>query len=156
MSNRKWSDAQLAKCKEMYLDYKSLSEIEKRTGVPKSSLHHHIKKYWEQERNLRKAELFEAMIEGKKPQFASMTQATIAIMEKALTSLANRDAPPTMQEAAKAAEIMNTLDKITRLDDGQATDIISTNEAPLTVEVIEEKLSYDPFRLPQAEENEND
>lgn len=152
--------AKLELAKKSYMEYDSLNVMSQKSGIPKSSLQHHVKK-WKAEREMQRAELFAAMSATKKVHFTNMTQATITIMEKALTNLATRKEAPTMQEATKAAEIMSTLDRITRLDDGTATDIISNNEAPLTVEVIKEKIALDPFsneakEIEYREEKEND
>lgn len=76
-----------------------------------------------------------------------MTEATIKILSKALNHLATRDIPPTMQEARMASDIMSSLDKITRLDEGNPTDIIS-DDKPLTITEVQKKIAKDPFAIP--------
>lgn len=135
----------LESAKALYLAYEPLSEIARKLNVSKTSLHYHAQRYWNQEREMLKAELFQTMTEAKKTQFTSMTASTIKIMERALHELSRREKPPTILEAAKASEIMATLDKITRLDEDQPTDIISSREKPITVEALRKKLALDPF-----------
>lgn len=158
MANKKYSDAKLAQAKKLYMDYTPLSQIEIATGIPKSSFRYHIEKYWRAEREYKKAELFEALTDAKKAEFTSITQTTIKILKKSLEALANRPNPPTMQEAAKAADIMNVLDKITRLDKGDPTDIISNEEKVIEIVDLKKKLAQDPFDIPEVEykEEKND
>ena len=159
MANKKYSDKQLAKAKQLYMEYQSLDEIERRTKIPRGSVYHHVKSKWKDEREMNKAELFAQMTATKKVHFTNMTSATIKILTRALEDLANRDQAPTIVEATKAAEIMNTLDKITRLDEGNPTDIVSNQEKPMTIEVIKEKIALDPFSVEEIEykgEDENE
>lgn len=133
----------LAKAKELYLQYYSYTRIAEVTGLPRTTVAYHASNHWKVERELEKAELFDHMSSAKKVQFTNITQASIQIMERALLNLASRKQPPTIQEATKASEIMATLDKITRLDDGKPTEI--TEDKPFSVIEIQQKLIKDPF-----------
>ena len=135
----------LEKAKALYMQYETLSEIGRKLNMPKTTLHYHAQKYWNDERELLKAELFQTIASSKRAQFTNMTLSTVKILERALENLANRSEPPTMAEASKASEIMATLDKITRLDDDKPTDIFSSREEPVTIEVLRKKLARDPF-----------
>ena len=148
------SELKLKKAKEMFMNFEQVSKIARELKISRSSLDHHVKKPdgWELERNLRSAELFEQLNSSKKQDFTRMTQATIDILSKSLVNLSKRDRPPTMQEATAAAKILETLDRITRLDDGNPTDIIA-NEKPATVIEIQKKLKVDPFHKPKEIEH---
>ena len=73
-----------------------------------------------------------------------MTSATIIVLTRALQSLAKREDAPTVSEAKSAASILDVLDKITRLDAGTPTDII-TEEKVVTVGELQKRISVDPF-----------
>ena len=141
----KVSAAKLAKCKELFMAYASLGEISKLENIPKSTLAYHSSKRWMAEREMNKAEIFATVTAAKKEQFSDITHNTVKIMQRALSHMASRTEPPTIMEAQKAADIMSSLDKIIRLDDNKPTEIAATHDAPVTIEVIQEKLSLDPF-----------
>lgn len=133
----------LAKAKALYMDYQSLNEIEKQTGMNINSVKYHVREYWKRERDLNRAELFDLVTQTKKANFLAITDSTVRVMTRALQNLATRVEPPTIQEATKAAEILSTLDKITRLDEGKPTDIY--DEKPVSVIELQKKLQLDPF-----------
>ena len=72
-----------------------------------------------------------------------MSNASIIIMTRALQELAKRDQPPSIAEAKRATEILESLDKISRLDENKPTEI--TEERPITTVELKERLSIDPF-----------
>ena len=152
MSNSVHKEEKLKKAKALYMQYISRNAIAEKAGIPASTVYHHIKTKWRDERELMKAELIAQMTESKKANFTKMTSASIEILQRALTTLAKRGEAPTMQEACKVSEIMSTLDRITRLDDGDPTDIISNQEKPLTIEVLKEKIAKDPFEAVEYKE----
>lgn len=128
------------------MEYMSVRKIAEHIGCSPGAIQYHINKSWAEERDLVRMENEREQDLVKKVQFGSIQEYTIHIMKKALVDLANRDRPPTMNEAKQASEIMNILDKITRLDKGEATDIVSNQEKALTVETIAKKLNLDPFK----------
>ena len=142
----KVSPTKLKKAKKLYMEYESISEAARATGISRSTLTYHVKKEdgWEYERNLARVELIENMKSAKKADFAKMTGSTITVLKRALHTLAQRDEPPTVNEAKGAASILEILDKITRLDEGEPTDIIHS-EKPVTVVELKSKLKLDPF-----------
>ena len=139
--------------KALYMEYKNPSQIAKACRCSRSTVVHHIKK-WATERELKRAELFQTMSEAKQVEFTNMTQATITIMTRALAGLANRAEEPTMREAVMASDILATLDKITRLDEGNPTDIISKDK-PLTIVEVQKAIAQDPFAIPYTPEEDN-
>jgi hypothetical protein len=139
------SKAKLAAAKKDYMEYRSPNSIALKHNIPRSSLLYHITRYWKPEREMAKAELFQAMTDSKRVDFTRITESAISIMSRALHELATRVKPPTVNEAKQASEILNILDRITRLDEGNPTDIQSNQEKPMTIEVIQEKLKNDPF-----------
>ena len=73
-----------------------------------------------------------------------MQQSSVKIMKAALKELLDRDIPPSMREAQQVSAIMDSIDKIMRLDEGTPTDI--SGEKPMSIEHVEAKLKLNPFR----------
>lgn len=142
------SKSKLDKAKQIYLSdaYPTISDVSRQTGISRSTISHHVKKEggWEYERNLARTELIAHIADAKKADFAKMTSSTITVLKRALSSLAERTDAPTINEAKGAAAILDILDKITRLDEGTATDIIAS-EKTVTVGALKSKLKLDPF-----------
>lgn len=128
------------------MEYMPIRRIAEHVGCSVGGLQHYIKKEWAEERDLIRLENERESREAKSVNFSSIQEYTIHIMKTALVELARREVPPTMSEAKQASEIMSMLDKITRLDKGEATDIVSNQEKTLTVETIARKLKLDPFQ----------
>jgi len=142
----KIAPAKLNKAKKLYLEYNTVSSVAKDTGISRSSLQHHIKKDggWEYERNINRADLLSKVSAARASEFADMTNYTIISLKRAVKSLAERTDPPTVQEAKGVASILEALDKMTRLDEGKPTDII-TEEKVVTVAELQKRISVDPF-----------
>lgn len=141
----------LEESKALYMDYVSISKISRLTTVPRSTLNYHIKMKWKAERELLKAELFATMGESKQVEISEMTNDMFVILKRALHALATNPVPPTMQQATQASSILGILDKITRLDKNEPTDIVGNDDKPLTIEAIKEKMSHDPFAIKEVE-----
>lgn len=145
-------DGLLEEARIRYMRYESVRSISLTLNIPRSTITYHIKKVWELNRELEKADLFNQVISSKQVDFTKMTQAAITIMSKAMQALAVRTTPPSLNEAKQAGDILATLDKITRLDEGSATDIISNQDKPITIVEIQKKIAADPFSTKQIKE----
>lgn len=158
-SGERLTKKELEKAKRLYLNYESISDISKKLSMSRTSVSHHINKDggWKQERELRRAELLEKVSLSRGEDFAKMTASTITVLKRALEDLANRDTAPTVMEAKGASQILETLDKITRLDKGDPTEIIREDK-PTTVVELRKRLKNDPFagELEDAEFRESD
>jgi hypothetical protein len=153
--NRKWNELSKEEqetAKALYMEYQSVVSIAKELNVSRTTLQYHAKTYWEAEREMNRAELFSQFTASKKSKFIEMSEASIKIITKALTTLASRDVPPTAREAKDAVAILESLDKITRLDDGKPTDI--TEEKIVEVSEIKKITSLVPFNLEEEEDED--
>lgn len=139
--------------KKLYMDYCSVSEIARETGMTRTAVYNHIKK-WSLEGDMLRAELMDKVVTAKQKDFANMAMSSIQIIGKALQDLANRDVPPTVAEAEKATRIFEALDRITRLDNGDPTEI--TSEKPVSIKSIKGKMNMNPFKEITVEEIENE
>lgn len=151
MSNQQYSDELIEKAKKMYMEYQPMTEIAKATGINYKTVQYHATKKnhcWRVERELSKADLLSQVSESKRGAFASMTLDSITVVQKCLATLAKSDSITTT-DAKKAMEILESLDRITRLDDGSPTEIVA--EKPVALETIHTIVASDPFELPAPE-----
>ena len=146
MSKKRLTPSDLKQAKQLYMNHVPVAEIARRFDVARQSINRYVlgDGGWKEERDLMSAELVQNLAESRRPDFAKMTGSTITVLKRALQDLAHRDEPPTILEAKGAAQILETLDKITRLDEGNPTDIIHS-EKPVTVVELRKRLSKDPF-----------
>lgn len=147
---RELSEKEQQECKDLYMDYCSVSEIARKYNVSRTGMSYHANKYWNDEREMTKAALFSQFTDTKRTNFIKMSQSAIQIITKSLQALAQRGAPPTVQEAEKATKILESLDKITRLDDGNPTDIVA--EKPMSFKDIDAIAQMNPFNTKEIED----
>jgi hypothetical protein len=143
----------LAAAKERYLKYEPVAVIAKDMGIARTSLQNWVNREWKAERELARAELFEDVAKVKKVQFVKLTENAITVLSRALETLAKSQDNITMKEARDVAAIMESLDKITRLDENKPTEIHS-QEKVVTVVELREKLRVDPFLVLDVEKGE--
>jgi len=155
MTRKVYTDEQIAEAKKLFMQYLPVAEIARRTKMVRGSMYHYIR-VWEEERMLLKAELISNLSDSKKWSITTMTNNAIEIITKSLQHLAKKG-EISLHEAKQAASILETLDKIARLDDNRPTDILSNPDEPITIEVIEQKLKNDPFykKPKEIEHDEN-
>ncbi len=134
----------LAIAKDRYMKYESVSAIAKDLGIVRTSLQNWVNKEWKAERELARSEMFEDIAKFKKVQFVKLTESAITVLSRALENVVKNKEDITMREARDVAAIMESLDKITRLDDNKPTEIYS-QEKVVTVMDLREKLKVDPF-----------
>jgi predicted DNA-binding protein YlxM (UPF0122 family) len=147
------TDEQREWAKNQYLvEHMSITDIAKKLDVGRTSVSYYANKYWKKELDMMKAELFARFTSTKRMHFTKMSESSIKIIARSLEALANRDNPPSVMEAAKATQILESLDKITRLDDGSPTDIVA--EKPISIKEIESIIDLNPFTERKIEDVE--
>lgn len=137
------SEEKQEEVKQRYLQGDSITSLAQNYGIARTSLSYHANRNWKKELELARAELFSHFSNSKKANFIKMSESAIKVMTRALEDMADRPMPPSIREAKDAAVILESLDKITRLDDGNPTDIIA--EKPISIKEIKQKLALDPF-----------
>jgi len=140
----------LESAKERYMNYENTAGIARSLGVAKSTLQGYVNKEWRAERELTKSEMFEDVAKFKKVQFVKLTENTIIILSRALENLVQNKQNITMREARDVASIMESLDKITRLDDNKPTDIIREEKVTTSIS-LQERLKADPFVIDEGD-----
>lgn len=141
---RKFTPEQVAKAKELFLDYKTAAEIAKATGVTKAAIYYYAKEGWNQERELKGAELFDKLSDSKKSDFAEMLVSSQRIVKNYLKDLEAQDRPDP-KDVKVAVQIITDLDKIMRLEREEEKEAPDDNEKPLTTDDLKKRLSADPF-----------
>ena len=129
--------------KQKFLNYIPISKIAREHGVARTSLQYHATNHWTPVRESMRAETFTEFMDTKRESFVKMSKTSMSIIKSALQDLATRDVPPSMREAQMAVNVLVELDKITRLDDGNPTEI--TAEKPVSIESVKKKLALNPF-----------
>jgi transposase-like protein len=153
MSNKKYDQDKLDKAKELYMDFVPVAEIAREIGIPRTGLMYWVKNYWKEERNLKGTELFQELSESKAANFARMLKSSEKVVANYLRSLENKD-EVTPQEVKVAMQVITELDKITRLDKAEPTEIIANQEKVVSSEDILKKLQTDPFaKLKESDED---
>ena len=140
--------------KSMFMDFKPLKEIAKVLGIKYRTLVYHKNK-WEEERNMVRKEILKDLADNKRAILVNLTSNSLDCVDRAIEDLKKRDKPPTIHEARLLTNIISEIDRIIRLDDGEPTDIISTNK-PSTVIELKAKLKKDPFYIEDASFREID
>jgi hypothetical protein len=157
-SSKVLNDSDLSAAKGMYLEYVPITEISKHFKVNRTTISYHANKYWRIERQMLKAELYAQFTDAKRANFTKMSEAAINIITKSLVELSTRNRAPTVQEAKAATQILESLDKITRLDEGTPTDIVA--EKVTSIKDIKAKILLDPFAttddIPEIEYTEKE
>lgn len=137
------TDEEMGTAKEMYMNFVPITKIARHMNIARTSLQYYCNKYWQGERALQKAEAHQQFLDTKRLSFTKMSQGAIDIVSKAITELNERPHPPTMAEAQKATMVLEAIDRITRLDDGNPTEISA--EKPVSVKELKKKIALDPF-----------
>lgn len=155
---RKWAelnDKEKELAKKCFMEYQSVASIAEELNVARTTIQYHANTHWMPEREMLRAELFSNFTASKKSNFIQMSEHSIKIINKALSHLSNRDEPPSAREAKDAVAILESLDKITRLDEGSPTDI--TGEKVMDLKDINKITSLVPFnKKAKNEEGEED
>ena len=153
---KSWKDLtekEQEEAKQLFMEYNDVKAIALKFGVPRTTISYHSNKYWNPEREMLKAELFTKFAATKRKDLIETSQYSIKILKKALGNLANREEAPTTREAKDTVTILEALDKITRLDDGNPTEI--TGEKVMEFTDIEAIANLVPFKTkPKIVENE--
>ena len=147
MSNKRLNSRQLKDMRQSYMEYVPVTVIAEKYNVARSTVMHHVNKGWEEQRGLRRAELYRNLTDSKQVDFNQITTNTITVLKKSLANLASRNDAPTLKEALDASKILDILDKITRLDEGKPTDIIGNNDRPIEIIELKKRIALDPFAI---------
>lgn len=140
----KYDEKTIKSAKEMYFQYLPYKDILKSTGMTLGALQHYASKYWRREREQFKGELLELMSERKAHFFSEISRYGLEIVLRGLKERVEAGATPTPKEMQAIMSVLNDIDRITRLDRGDPTEIVEEHK-PATIVELREALSKDPF-----------
>jgi len=149
MARRKVNDEQLALAKQLYMDYKPLSEIASACGLKISGVRYYIDKKdgWRSERILRSQELASSYSEAKIKQMNSTFSNCFSSIETWVREKARNPKELKPFEVKTMMSIIQEMDKISRLDAGNPTDIIAETRPMDVKEVRAAIVKADPFLI---------
>ena len=133
----------LSAAKVLYLKYTPINAIVDTCKIARGTLMYHVPK-WREERELLKSEIMDALSDSKRELMSSIAKNGLEVLAKSMQSLAETGRSLTPKEMMGIANIVDSLDKITKLDDGNPTDIIAEIKPASAIE-IRKLLSRDPF-----------
>jgi len=147
----KLTTQQLDWAKSEYMNYRPVSEIARSLSVGRTTIQHHVNEVWKSERNLRRTETASEFTEAK----SALMNSTFSCSFKGLNSWVKKvtDSGYEMRphEARTLMNIITEMDKITRLDMGSPTDIISETAPIDVIEIRKQIMANDPFMIEEVE-----
>lgn len=139
------SEEELARAKELYMEYIPVVEIARRLKLGRSSLQYYVNKTWRAEREIFSTSLLSEIADNKRAQITQVAATSIDLIIKALGDLGKKDTL-TAFDANTLCNVYEKLDKILKLDAGNPTDIIA-NQKPATIIEIRKRLAADPLSI---------
>lgn len=143
MKRNSYTDEQLEAAKTLYLGYNTLSSISADTKISRASLLYYIPK-WREERESLKSEIIDALSDSKKNLMYSIAKNGLEILGKSMEALSKSNRVLTAKEMIGITNIIESLDKITKLDEGNPTEILAEIR-PATIVEVRKLLTNDPF-----------
>lgn len=136
--------------KKQYMAYRTVSDIARELKVSRNTLQNYVNDTWRSERTLRRNELAAEFSESK----ASIMNHTFSSSFKGVKAWVDKVTSPSYDikphEAKTLMSIIESMDKISRLDDGKPTDIVSETKPVSVIEIKKQILQADPFQIEDA------
>lgn len=150
MGNVNLTEEVLEYAKKEYMNYRSISDIAREIDVPRLTLQNYVNNLWRSERTLRRNELASEFLESK----AATVNQTFSSSFRGIKNWVDKVTDPSYDlkphEARTLMSIVESMDKITRLDQGSPTDIISETKPISVIEIRKKILKADPFQIVDA------
>jgi hypothetical protein len=141
------------KAKELYFANASHTAIAKECDVARSTVTTWVNKGWREEREIKRLEDLNDFFLSKKHEYVDISAKIVNSLKGYAEYLVTKPSPLTEKEAKTAVEILDKLDKQTRLDENRPTEITNA-EKPVTIIELKEKLKVDPFAQIEDVEHE--
>jgi len=134
----------IERAKQLYMEFKNATEIYNATGLPIRTVHYHVQRSWRAERDVIKNDYFSYVAENKRHLLNDITDSALQIIDKSLKRLVESDEKLKVHQIKAISEILESIDKIIKLDDNKPTEIHATTQ-PTTIIELKERLRVDPF-----------
>jgi len=141
--SEKIDKVKLARAKELYMSFTSVPDIAEKTGINARTIRYHADNSWHKLRSIDQEKFFEYLSDTKKTLLINITDRALVLIENSLREMAAKPVIK-LQDARIAADILEKIDRILKLDEGKATSI-TTTAAPSTVFELRKRLKIDPF-----------
>ena len=141
------NNPKIEQAKFLYMTkYMTVSEIGETCGVHQTQISRWIKSFaWDIKRQQQSLDMAEKVKTIKHKEISEIFQISLPMVKQALLDRAKSDKEISLREASAIVEIVTNLDKLMRLDTGQATEIIQANFKPITIEELKNAIKKDPF-----------
>lgn len=127
------------------MKYRSIAEIARELGVARPTISYHIDKGWKAERIIRRNELALELTESKAAIMSSTFSASYKGVNAWVEKVTSPDHDLKPHEVRTLMQIIESMDKIVRLDAGSPTDIIADTSPIPVIEIRKKILEADPF-----------
>ncbi len=141
--SHKYDDITIEAARQLYLNYTTISDIASRTQMTRASILYYIPK-WKEERERAKSEIIDALSDSKRELMYSIARSGLELLNRSMIDLTKSKRMLTPKEMTGIANIIDGLDKITKLDEGRPTEILGEIR-PATVVEMRKLLTNDPF-----------
>lgn len=150
-------EGQKLKARELYLRYRTPKQIAKELDIPEMKVNNWIygsrdsSENWKRERDELAKEVISETLDRysvrRKQYLPQILETSLALVLNAVQTRAkDMDASPvTLKEAEVISNLITNLDKLNRLDAGEATDIIQEKKATITIEDLKKAVEKDYF-----------
>lgn len=155
VANKKHSDKKLEAAKRSYMSYEPVSKIARDLNIPRTTIQNHVNEKWKAERQILANEIIAELGETKAAKLSTLFSNGIDVIHAAIKDLHMRGTPPTMNEARAAVNVIEALDKIMRLDQGNPTDIIAETKPISIIELRKEIDELDPFLIGESDDKKD-
>ena len=154
MANKQLTDQQLEWAKAEYMNYRSISDIARALSVPRTTIQYHVNEKWKTERTLRRNELAAELSESKVALISSTFSASYKGVHNWVKTVTDPSYTLKPHEVKTLMAIIESMDKITRLDAGSPTDIVSEITPVSVLEIRKKIMENDPFAIEDADYTE--
>jgi hypothetical protein len=152
MSNTKMTEEELTRAKKDYMNYVPVAEIARKLNHKRETVQYHVNEKWRSERTLRKNTLSAEFADAKGALMNHTFSSSFKGIKAWVDTVTQPGYPMKPHEAKTLMSIIESMDKIMRLDQGSPTDIISETRPVSVVEIRKQILASDPFAPKQIED----
>lgn len=131
--------------RSLYLDHVPVTQIARETGIKRTTVQYYVNNYWKNERETVKTELLTEIAGSKAPSLLKIRDLSLKMLLQGLKELELRDRPLSIQEARNLATILESIDKIVKLDAGSPTDILAAVKPSSPRDIKKRLEDCDPF-----------
>lgn len=144
------ADSVILEAKRMFMQHVPVAKIAEKIGVPIGTINTWKKRAkpvsWDIEREDATRSLIDASYAAGRPLRAEIRHLTLEQIKRGIDHIMHRPDPPNLQEIERLSIIATNIDKISRLEEGQATEITEVRGNVVSTKQAIEILMNDPFK----------